>query len=149
MEEQKRMGGMDRLQNITLMGKSMMIAKKLVIFLLVVSSIGCTTVMYEGNTRPDSEVATIWSHRTIVHWIDGKDVNGGAFKLLPGEHSITVKLNDGISFYPNIRRSKQYLTVLFRAEAGRTYVIRPSYSGSRWMPEVVERSTGQVVSYVY
>jgi hypothetical protein len=105
---------------------------------------GCTTVAYDGASRPDSEVATIASERTMIAAIDGKDVpysggNYATFKVLPGEHTISVKLND-TSTYPGTRFSKNALPVVFSAEAGKAYVTRPAYNGNTWRPEISERT---------
>ena len=108
---------------------------------------GCTTTAYEGPSRLDSEVATITSERTLITSIDGKEVpysggNYATFKVLPGKHTIGVKLNDA-GAYPRIRYSKDAFPVVFLAEAGKVYVTRPVYkSGNTWHPEISER-TGQ------
>lgn len=102
---------------------------------------GCTTVTYDGAPRPDSEVATITSERTLIATIDGKDVpysggNFATFKVLPGEHTIGVQLND-----VDARRvSKKALPVVFSAEAGKSYVTGPVYNGPTWRPLVSERA---------
>ena len=101
---------------------------------------GCTTVAYEGAPRPDGEVATITSEGTLIATIDGKDVpysggNYATFKVLPGRHTIGVRLND-----VGLRRlSKIALPVVLSAEAGKAYVARPVYDGITWRPEVSER----------
>jgi len=105
---------------------------------------GCTTVAYDGASRPDSAVATITSERTMIASIDGKDVpysggNFATFKVLPGEHTIGVKLND-TSAYPGTRFSKNALLVVFSAQAGKAYITRPVYNGSTWRPEISERT---------
>jgi hypothetical protein len=109
--------------------------------LLAVLISGCTTIAYEGSSRPDSEVATIESERTHVTTIDGKEVpysgaNFAKFKVLPGEHTIGVALNDTSMS----RTAKRPLSVTFRAEAGKTYLTRPVYSGNLWRPEIVEKT---------
>jgi hypothetical protein len=126
----------------------MMMARKIITLLFVIHTTACTTVMYEGATRPDSEVATIMPKFTTVEMIDEKNVPGsGAFKVLPGEHSVTVRLNDW-SYQPRPRYSDQGITVMFQAEAGQTYITRPTYNGDRWAPEIIEISTRKIVSYV-
>ncbi len=103
----------------------------------------CTTVAYEGASRPDSEIAIISSDRTLVSTIDGKSVpysgaNYAKFKVLPGPHTIGVTLND-TGYYPQIRVSKAPLEVRFNAVAGKTYVTRPIYTDKLWRPEIVEK----------
>lgn len=112
----------------------------------------CTTVSYEGPRRPDSEVATIESDRTVVVMIDGKKTpysggNYATFKVLPGDRTVAANLNDH-SAYPRARTSSQPLSVLFSAEAGKTYVTRPAYDGSYWRLEVIEKDTRRVVSFM-
>lgn len=111
----------------------------------------CTTVAYEGPKRPDSELATIESDRTMVVMIDGKKTpysggNYASFKVLPGERTLAANLNDH-SAYPRARTSTQPQSVLFTAEAGRIYVTRPVYDGPYWRLEVVEKGSGRVVSF--
>lgn len=99
----------------------------------------CTTVAYDGASRPDSEVATISSERTLVSTIDGKPVpysggNFAKFKVLPGPHVVGVTLNDtGLN-----RISKKPLEVRFNAEAGKAYITRAVYNDRQWHPEIVE-----------
>lgn len=98
---------------------------------------------YEGPAQPDSAVATITSERTMIASIDGKAVpwsggNAATFKVLPGVHTVAVKLND-ISVWMGRRRySENDLTVVFSAEAGKAYIVRPVYVGKTWRPEISE-----------
>src|SRR5689334_6296016 len=109
---------------------------------LAVLAAGCTTIAYEGSPRPDNEIAVIESDRTLVSTIDGKEVaysggNFATFKVLPGEHTVGVTLND-IKATPR-RTSKKPLLVTFRADAGKAYVTRPVYDGGLWRPEIVPK----------
>nr|WP_298146889.1 hypothetical protein [uncultured Pseudomonas sp.] len=107
---------------------------------------GCTTMAYERPAQPDSAVATITSEKTMIASIDGKAVpysggNFATFKVLPGVHAVVVKLNDIPLWVGPARYSESDLTVVFSAEAGRAYIIRPAYVGNTWHPEISERLT--------
>ena len=110
---------------------------------------GCTTLMYEGLALPDAEVAIVRGDRMTISTIDGKAVpySGGNYatiKVLPGPHTISADLNDVRGNHT--RTSKFEPTLSFYAAAGRQYVIRPEYVNTQWRPEVIEVSTGNVVS---
>lgn len=99
----------------------------------------CTTVVYDGPSRPDKETATLKSEGTLVVSIDGKTVpySGGSFasfKVLPGPHVVEVELNDVLRH----RISHKPLQARFNAEAGKVYVTRGIYVGSQWRPEIAE-----------
>jgi hypothetical protein len=109
----------------------------------------CTTLMYEGLALPDAEVAIVRGDRMTIATIDGKAVpySGGNYatiKVLPGPHTISARLNDVRG--NSTRSSKFEPTLSFYAAAGRQYVIRPAYVNTNWRPEVIEVSTGNVVS---
>ena len=118
-------------------------------FLGIVSLIQCTRVV---ANRPDvaaDQLALIKSKDTQVVEIDGKKVqysggNFAKFKILPGEHSVTIALNDVNGFVT--RYCKYSQTVYFAAVAGHTYVTKPKYSGEIWHAIIVDAATGNVVS---
>jgi hypothetical protein len=127
--------------------------KKIIMSGLILCMAACTAVMYEGRKRPDSAVATIELIDTVVVMIDGKEVplggrNYSTIKILPGQHTATIKLND--KSHPNgVMISIKGVTVKFRAEAGQTYITRPRYNEanrSQWCPEIVSKNTNERVS---
>lgn len=63
------------------------------------------------------------SHHGARLRLKGRQYGSRTFKVLPGEHTIGVKLND-TSAYPGTRFSKNALPVVFSAEAGKAYVTR-------------------------
>jgi hypothetical protein len=82
----------------------------------------------------------------MIASIDGKAVpysggNFATFKVLPGVHTLVVKLNDNPVWVGHRRYSKVDLPVVFSAEAGKSYVIRPAYVGRTWSPEISELLT--------
>jgi len=111
----------------------------------------CTILAYDGPGQPDSAVATITSERTMIAAIDGKPVpysggNFATFKVLPGVHTLIVKLNDVPVLVGHRLISEKDLPMVFSAVAGRAYVVRPVYVGKMWTPEIVEKPATDGVS---
>ena len=95
--------------------------------ILCVTLAGCASVvMYEGDIRPDEEVAKLsTSLAARIKEVNGKEnvERGGGLApiaVLPGEIEVVVSMfiNDGIK----IRRSLADQTIYFKAEAGKSYI---------------------------
>jgi len=78
---------------------------------------------YPGPPRPPEEVALLSDSAGASVWaIDGSEVSGSKWALLPGEHELYVKIN----IYPRVAsvnfRIRYYCRVLLEATAGAQYV---------------------------
>jgi hypothetical protein len=125
--------------------------KKALTFLILFLVSGCATQVnrqYEGPVRSEAEIAVL-EHPDPLHSffilerVDGKWRGAGLFdryELLPGEHSITCSLHSPM-------RSSKYITVYFKAEAGKKYVAEAINGGSWWSMQIRDKITNQAVSY--
>jgi hypothetical protein len=109
---------------------------------------GCTTVLYKGPRRPDSEIAALISRDTMVVRVDKLEVrekgqgNYSRFEVLPGYHQVAISLNQvtpGV-FTTNVKRSAP-IVVCVELEAGHLYQTQARINGDRWVPEIVDQST--------
>jgi hypothetical protein len=115
---------------------------------VAVAAIGCTAAMYPGPQRPDSELATIEAADTKIVEIDGQRVPHATsrYRILPGEHSVTVTLR---AFRPGAGEmylSKAHLAVCFTAHQGRLYRVVPGSGGGAWWPEIIDGDTTMRIS---
>ncbi|WP_041929495.1 hypothetical protein [Methylibium petroleiphilum] len=117
--------------------------------LLTITMAACTTAMYDGAPRPDGELATLVGDRMYLVSVDGKPVpySGGNFatiKVLPGQRTITARLNDAGPYRTVTSNAEPPVT--FSAVAGRRYAIQPQFvERQRWYPQVIDVHTGEVV----
>lgn len=117
--------------------------------LLTVIMAACTTAMYDGAPRPDGELATLVGDRMYLVSVDGKPVpySGGNFatiKVLPGQRTITARLNDAGPYRTVTSNAEPPVT--FSAVAGRRYAVQPQFlERQRWYPQVIDVHTGEVV----
>lgn len=116
---------------------------------------GCASKpMYDGPVRPAAETATIESANTFVIMIDGRETNpmgnGDTFTVLPGDHTLAVKLNDSVSGDVMRRTSHKARDITFSAKAGHTYRTFPyypnNYKGGYWQVAIMDKSTQIVVA---
>jgi hypothetical protein len=116
------------------------------------SGSACTTVLYKGPSRPSSEIAVLTSNDTLIAQVDGLRVSDRAsgnyarFEVLPGLHEVGIGLNHVIPgvFTTTIQRSG-YITVCVELEAGHSYRTRAVINGRRWVPQVVDETTHELI----
>jgi hypothetical protein len=105
----------------------------------------CTTVLYKGPARPDSEISVLTSKdvrivkvdSVLVH--DGASGNNARYELLPGDHQVGVALNRSIpGFFLTTHQSSRPLIVCVELEAGHTYRFEAVINGARWEPKVLD-----------
>lgn len=102
--------------------------------LLFTGCAGGPTQWYAGPARTPEEVALITSstHAKITK-LDGREVHGGSYEVLPGEHTIHVKvvfLPDEISGAPTGARETCVADARFIAGPGQHYeIVRISGQG--------------------
>jgi len=118
-----------------------------IVFLFATAA--CTTAMYDGSPRPESEVATLVGDRMYLASVDGKPVpySGGNFatiKVLPGPRTITARLNDVQGYRTTTSTAEPPIT--FTAVAGKRYAVQPQFvDRQRWYPQVIDVQTGEIV----
>lgn len=112
---------------------------------LLISACSTAYHLYGGPRRTSSEVALLKVRDVMVHSIDAIELpfgqRDGDFVVLPGEHKVLMALKAGSM------RSTTALAIRFRAEAGRSYVVRPYIIGVLWRPDVIESDTGRSVGF--
>lgn len=102
-----------------------------------------TTRMYSGSQLPRSEICIlVCKERLAVDRIDGKDIRiqplEGRYELLPGEHTITLKLYKRepvlLEWYTVSYDGKENLT--FTCHPGEAYFISfdVNYKNKKWKP---------------
>ena len=102
------------------------------VLLVLLASLGCQTKqLYPGPVRPSEEVAILerGSGRAIVQFtsIDGVEVKGSGFHVLPGGHHIEVTVRVQITLSGGVAQriwTRIPCTADFVAEAGKTYFVR-------------------------
>ena len=139
--------------------------------LLTVCCMACTTVMYNGARRPSNSVARVSASdgpdrkycRTDIVKVDGRDVGGGTYEILPGRHSVKIT-SKSLGTMPSVivspmpivgpalllpheprKRPVAYdpTTVCFDAQAGREYSVRTLSENGIWEIEVVDEETDE------
>jgi len=125
--------------------------KKYLVLLVGLILSGCavqSVVMYEGEQKPDEQIAIIWAKSTRIESVNGKKGGPstyGSIAVQPGE----IKLSVYLSKRDGRKRtfSKKPLIVYFNAEAGKEYFVRPEIAGNTWAPLVIEKPNLNIVSY--
>ena len=112
----------------------------------------CTTVLYEGDRLPSSQVAVVSVENTRIDAMDGssgEDSRFAKYEILPGIHRVEFRfdMTDPGMFQTTYVRSHGSIPVCFSALAGHRYVAagRLSQSGT-WSPEILEEETTRSVS---
>ena len=126
-------------------------------FMMLLASCG-TVQTYEGSKQPPGNVAIIQAtprsmldqvigiyEQATVYAVDGVDsgINQTNAEVLPGEHTITIKLDKVRSpvFYWTHR------TLTINAEAGRTYIVNGEIiDEDNVFVWIVDKETGNVVA---
>ncbi|HEY7371587.1 MAG TPA: hypothetical protein VIF57_05360 [Polyangia bacterium] len=73
-------------------------------------------------------------------------VDDRVFRILPGQHLITVALDDEPPAGGRGRRTSQgALAVCAEVKAMHLYRVRPAYDGDRWGPEIFDETAGAVI----
>jgi hypothetical protein len=110
----------------------------------------CTKRLYDGPVRAANETAALSMHGTRLLKVDARLAESGAktVTILPGTHAVSVYLADTPpSGAAGRRYSREPLAACFDAQAAGAYWVRPVYGpGNDWWPEVLESSSGRVVS---
>ena len=128
---------------------------------------GCasrTVHLYEGEVRPNEEVAIIETPITTLNMcglsafhrgfesrvmqIGGVDIKNRSIAILPGDHTALVKIRRAVPFPPSVVGNK---TIEFFAEAGHRYAIGATRTIDDKENEeiwvwVYESTTGKTVS---
>ena len=130
----------------------MRLCKALLMVVIGLSLQACSTVYRQAglDRSPRSEVAVIelascGDHCPIIQTIDGKWRGVGAFK----EYEIKLGVRNVKFIYRDGGFSgSRGLIVSFDAKRGAIYGVRANADHSRqmWNPEIVDNSTGEVVS---
>jgi len=108
---------------------------------------GCSTITYSGPRRPREEVATIRTDGTEILELDGTRWPSvrGVFEVLPGPHSLLVRLSYSQSTNPYVVVvvfSKYPQMVCFVAKPGRNYLSSfNELGGGRWEPRIFDQAT--------
>lgn len=122
----------------------------MIVALCVVVLAGCSKVykQYEGELLSADEMA-IFEHANpaksfySVNKVDGKWRGVGLFEryeFSPGEHSITFTVTSpAYSSLP--------ITLYFNARAGQTYYAKETVIANRWGIDILNKKTGETVSY--
>jgi len=119
---------------------------KVIIAIIALSgmfSCNATTIMYSGAELPRSEICIlVCKEKLAVDSIDGKNIRiqplEGRFELLPGEHTITLKLYKRkpvlLEWYIVSYDSGEDLT--FTCRPGEAYFISfdVDYKNKKWKP---------------
>ena len=112
---------------------------------------GCATTyrQYSGPELPEDKIG-ILEHSPIgsntgmiIEDVDGKWRGAGLierYELLPGEHSITCTLRNPLM-------TSKKVTTYFKVEAGKRYIAQDVHKGDKWGVVVLEKNSGQIVSY--
>jgi len=119
---------------------------KPLLVLCCLSSLACTTILYNGPTRDPAQVATISSgtHATVAR-IDGIAVNGGGtgnYVVLPGPHTVqVVGQKTDVGLFSNTVHQSRRMGSCFVASPGHTYDVRASLSDGYWTSDVYDVDT--------
>jgi hypothetical protein len=110
---------------------------------------GCTTALYKGPARPDSEVSLLTSRDARIIRVDQVALDGGnssSYQVLPGDHEVAVALNRTIPglLATTIQRSRPII-VCVELDPGHVYRIEPVVTGARWVPQVVDTNDRKVI----
>ena len=111
--------------------------------------VGCTSAQqYEGEKRPDSEVAILLKPKNnlIISHINGKHRGLGTsdrYDFLPGPTTITVGY---IASSSSAITSTKPIDLTVDFEAGKKYQLMYKVGGGNWKAWVIESSSNKVVS---
>lgn len=111
--------------------------------LCLLAAVGCASVtrMYPGPALPDDKIASLTFYEPIrVISVDGNTgpFAYGTLQVLPGLHTISVKLFECNYNTGRCDTSEGALTLPFDARAGRHYSIEYSRSGNSWNASIEE-----------
>jgi hypothetical protein len=125
--------------------------------LLVVSLSGCAPAMhiYDGPHKNESDLAFIRQNTDEVEvlMIDGMKAPENLpqdFYLLPGKHSLTVKLTYTMYFSPSsvVTKSSRYQkTTCFNVEKGNNYVVLGKPDKNDWELRIEKFNSDDSVNY--
>jgi len=129
--------------------------KLISVYFFILVLFGCASQQaYEGEKRSKDEVAIIEPESpslfktgptVSILEVDGKKLDqlkSGAFEVLPGEHTIKVRLFSVPGAYGGIYMKTEPISITFTAKAGETYTV--GNKGATYF--VKENSTGRIVA---
>ena len=118
----------------------------LVIFAIFLACIGKgVLVMYEGDRRPASEVATIDIGNVYVMSVDTltrkyQAISDNFIEVLPGRHELSVNYKSWKG------RSHQPIHLAFTAESGHTYLVKARAGLRHWTAWVIDNANDSIVA---
>jgi len=103
----------------------------------------CTTALYNGSSRPPSQVASIGTRGGAeILAIDGTDVNGGRwgrYEVLPGRHLITlVGKRSQVGFLSTTTFTSSRQELCLDASPEHDYDVRAGTDSGGWAMEVID-----------
>ncbi len=122
--------------------------KSIVLISLITLLSGCTTVMYDGDELPMSEVSVINSEDSYLTHVNGKVVpysgkNKATIIILPGVNELGIKLNwlRGAGSSMLVSKSEESKFISFNAEKNKQYLTKPVLLGRNWAPVIIDSET--------
>jgi hypothetical protein len=112
---------------------------------LVLLGSGCATGS-GADLRRVEQVAILETSGLTMRALDGREVHDASESaVMPGMHSVVVSLEDR---FPTGTRSRERrfssrpLALCFAATAGHRHLMRATYHGSQWQPDLFDESAG-------